>query len=329
MSRQDIFESIQRQVIGEFADDHEGDQPGPGHAARGGLGRDRRAVDAVAALRAGVLGQDVDADLQTGRDVLELAGLVLADADLGGPAAGAGLLRLGEVVLDADVGEVLEPGAARGTGRAGSWRGRVVVRGGREGLRFGLGGEIEEMSLIRVVGASLAARSEETASEQCQGLEQLGVRLLEAVIVLGGRREDALQLVGATTDVLGLVVFVLGPAVLVLGLPPQRVAAAEQVLEEPPALGRIIGQVRCHVHDTDYTRISLLCKSLSDEFSSYFGGIRPAGRNRRRRRAAFRSMPERIMASCAASSSMPSRSPASGTWKQPTSSRLYQMAKPS
>ena len=36
-------------------------------------------------------------------------------------------------------------------------------------------------------------------------------------------------------------VLVLGPAMLVLGLPPQRVVAAEQVLEEPPALGRVIG----------------------------------------------------------------------------------------
>ena len=197
----------------------------------------------------------MDADLQPGRDELELAGLVLADADLGGPAAGAGLLGLGEVVLDADVGEVLEPGASGGTGRAGSRRGRVVVRGGREGLRFGLGGEIEEMSLIRVVGASLAARPEEIAPEQGQGLEQLGVLLLEAVVVVGGRREDALQLVGAAADVLGLPALVLGPAVLVLGLPPQRVVAAEQVLEEPPALGRIIGQVRCHVHGTDYTRV--------------------------------------------------------------------------
>ena len=87
VSRQDIFESIERQVIGELADDHEGDQPGPGHAAGRRLGRDRRAGDAVAAPRAGVLGQDVDADLQPGRDELELAGLILADADLGGPAA--------------------------------------------------------------------------------------------------------------------------------------------------------------------------------------------------------------------------------------------------
>ena len=116
-------------MIGEFADDHEGDQPGPGHAAGRRFGRDRRAGDAVAALRAGVLGQDVDADLQPGRDELELARLILADADLGGPAAGAGLLRLGEVVLDADVGEVLEPGA-RGGVRAGRGRGEAVSSSG-------------------------------------------------------------------------------------------------------------------------------------------------------------------------------------------------------
>ena len=67
-------------MVGELADDHEGDQPRPGDPARDGLGRDRRAGHAVAALGAGVLGQDVDVDLQPGRDELELAGLVLADA---------------------------------------------------------------------------------------------------------------------------------------------------------------------------------------------------------------------------------------------------------
>jgi hypothetical protein len=262
------------------------------------------------------------------RDELELVGLVLADAGLGGAAAGAGLLRFGEVVLDADVGEVLEAGASRGASRARARCRQVVVRGGRQRSRsrlgLGLGGEVEEMSLIRVVGASLAARSEEVAAEQGQRLEQLGVLLLEVVIVLGSRREDAFQFVDAAAGVVGPLLFGLGPL-------PQRIVAAEQVREEPPALGRIIGSVRCQVHGTDYIRTSMLCKSFSDEFSWFFVGTaaRPAGRNRWRRRAVFRSMPERIMASCAASSSMPSRSPASGTWKPPTSSRLYQMAKPS
>jgi hypothetical protein len=139
------------------------------------------------------------------------------------------------------------------------------------------------------------------------------VLLLEVVIVRGRRREDAFQFTDAAADVLGPLALVLGPLALVLGLPPQRVVAAEQVLEGPPALGRIIGQVRCQVHGTDYIRSLLLCKSLSDEFPWLFGGMEAAGRNRRRRRAAFRSMPEGIMASCAGSSSMPSRSPASGT----------------
>jgi hypothetical protein len=185
------------------------------------------------------------------------------------------------------------------------------------------------MALIRVVDVAFAARAEEVAAEQGQGLEQLGVLLLEVVIVLGGRREDALQLVDAAAGVVGPAVLVLGPLALALGLLPQRVVAAEQVLEEPPALGRIIGRERCRVHGIDYTRSLMLCESISDEFSWFFGGIEAAGRNRLRRRAVSRSMPERIMASRAGSSSMPSRSPASGTWKEPTSSRLYQIARPS
>jgi hypothetical protein len=42
--------------------------------------------------------------------------------------------------------------------------------------------------------------------------------------------------------------------------------AAEQVVEEPPALGRVIGQERCRVPGIDYTRALLLCKSISHEF---------------------------------------------------------------
>ncbi len=161
MTRQDIFESIQRQVIGEFADGHEGDQPRPGPAAWGGLGRDRRAVHAVATLRAGRLGQDMNPHLQPGRDELEFAGLVRADADLGSPAAGAGLLRLGEVVLDAEVREMSEPSVSGGAGRSKSRRCRVIGLGGRDRLGFGRGGEVEEMALARVVNPSFATRTEE------------------------------------------------------------------------------------------------------------------------------------------------------------------------
>ena len=80
VSRQDIFESIKREMVGELADDHERDQTGSGDPARYRLGRYRRAGHAVAAFRAGVLGQDMDLDLHPRRDELELARLVLADA---------------------------------------------------------------------------------------------------------------------------------------------------------------------------------------------------------------------------------------------------------
>ena len=117
MSRQDIFESIEREMVGELADDHEGDQAGAGDPSRHGLGGHRRAGHAVAALRAGVLGQDVNLHFQPRRDEIEFAGLVFADALFWAAAAGAGLLGLGHIVLDADVGEMVEPGSPRGAGR--------------------------------------------------------------------------------------------------------------------------------------------------------------------------------------------------------------------
>ena len=242
VSRQDIFESIQRQVIGELADDHEGDQPGPGHAAGVGLGGTGGLATPSRHFEQAYLGR-------TWTWTSSRAGMNSSSRDssspmrtLGVAAAGAGLLGLGEVVLDADVREVLEAGASRGAGRAGSRRGRVVGRGRREGLGSGLGGEIEEMSLIRVVDAALAARAEEVAAEQGQGLEQLGVLLLEVVVVGGGRRRGcapARRRGGGCPRPSGV-----RPRpgwCVVLGLLPQRVVAAEQVREEPPALGRIIG----------------------------------------------------------------------------------------
>ena len=107
-------------MVGELADDHEGDQAGAGDPSRDGLGRDRRAGHAVATLGAGVLGQDVDLHFEPRRDELELAGHVFADALLGAAAAGAGLLALGQVVLDADVREMIQAGSPRGACGLGS-----------------------------------------------------------------------------------------------------------------------------------------------------------------------------------------------------------------
>ena len=114
MSRQDIFESIKREMVGELAHNHERDQARAGDPTRNGLGGHRRAGHAVAALGTGVLGQDVNFHLQPRRDEIEFARLVFADACFGAAAAGAGLLGLGHIVRNADVGEMIEPGSPRG-----------------------------------------------------------------------------------------------------------------------------------------------------------------------------------------------------------------------
>jgi len=62
---------------------------------------------AIAAVWAGILGQDVDVELEVSRDELEHAGLVLADARLVFPAVRADLLGLGHVVLDTHFGQAI------------------------------------------------------------------------------------------------------------------------------------------------------------------------------------------------------------------------------
>jgi len=66
-------------MIGELADQHEGDQTRPGDPSRHRLGRDRRAGHAVAALRAGVLGQDMDPNFELRGDEFELPGEIFTD----------------------------------------------------------------------------------------------------------------------------------------------------------------------------------------------------------------------------------------------------------
>ena len=157
MSCQDIFESIEREMVSELADDHEGDQAGPGNPSWDGFGWDRWAGHAVATLGAGIFGQDMNLHFQLPRDEIEFAGEVLADFLLGPPAAGAGLLVLGQIMLDADVREMVQTGSPRRAGGLG-WLGRRLVGRGRHG-RLGFGedlGDVEEMTLARVVGKALA-----------------------------------------------------------------------------------------------------------------------------------------------------------------------------
>ena len=86
-------------------------------------------------------------------------------------AAGAGLLGLGQVVLDADVGEVIQRVPAAGARLP--WASTHVVGvvrlggGGDDGLDRGVE-QVEEMPLARVVDESLAAGAEDIAAEQRQ-----------------------------------------------------------------------------------------------------------------------------------------------------------------
>ena len=206
MADQDIFESVEREVVGELADQHEGDQPRAGDPSRYRLGGHRRAGHAVAALRAGVLGQDVDRHFELRRDEFELAGEVLADALFRAAAAGAGLLGLGQVVLDADVGEMVERGSPPGACRLGRLRRRRGVGlGGRARFEFDSGVvEIEQMTLVRVVEEAFAAGAEDIAAKQGQRLGQLGVFFLQLAVVGRGRVEHALEFGDAAPSVFGL-----------------------------------------------------------------------------------------------------------------------------
>ena len=166
--------------------------------------------------------------------------------------------------------------------------------GGRGRLGFGEDlGDVEEMTLARVVGKALAAPAEEVAAEQGQGLGQLVVLLLQLLVIRRGLLEHAFEFVDPALGVFGLLSGGLGllvPVVLfeqmfefvdaalgVLGLLPQLVVAAEQVVEQPRAWTRIVRQAWCDAHHTNYTRSFMLCKSSSDDFRHLPGLGRGAG----------------------------------------------------
>jgi len=325
---QDVFESIKREMVGELARNHEGDQAGAGDPTRNGLGRHWRTGHAVAALGASVLGQDVNLHLQPRRDEIEFAGLVFADECFGAAAAGAGFLVLGHIVRDADVGEMIEPGSPRSASSRRPLRRRVVGRGRRG--RLGLGddlGDVEEMTLAGVVGKTFTTLAEDIAAKQCQGLGQFSVLFLQLVVFRRGLIEHAFELIDAALCVFDLLLGTLGLLLGDLGLLPQRGVAAKQVVEQPLAFTGIIREVWCDAHDMSYTRSFMLFQSTSADFSRF--SAQPARWNRLRWRALRRSIPERSMASCAGWSSTPSWATAAGNWKEPDSSRLYQIANPS
>ena len=162
---------------------------------------------------------------------------------LGAAAAGAGLLALGQIVLDADVGEMIQPGSPRGAGRVDGFAAVSSVDGGAAGSGSASDlGDVEEMTLARVVGEAFAALAEDVAAKQRQGLGQLGVLFLQLVVIRRGLIEHAFELVDAALGVFGLL---LGG----LGLLPQLVVAAEQVVEELLAFARIVRKSQRDAHD--------------------------------------------------------------------------------
>ena len=164
--------------------------------------------------------------------------------------------------------------------------------------------------------------------------------LLQLLVIGRGLVEHAFEFVDPALGVFGLLSAGLGllvPVVLfeeaiqlrdaalgVLGLLPQLVVAAEQVVNQPLVLTRIVRQAWCDAHHTNYTRSFMLCTSSSVIQTP--AGTRPGSWNRLRCRAVRRSMPERSMASSAGYISIPSPAATWGIWKEPVSSRLYQMA---
>jgi len=106
ITSRDILEPIQRQVVGEFGDDELSKYARSGNTAAPRTRGSRRGHDTIAAVRAGILGQYVDVQFKTGRDELQHAGFILADACLGLSTVRADLVGLGDVMLDADLGQL-------------------------------------------------------------------------------------------------------------------------------------------------------------------------------------------------------------------------------
>ena len=90
-------------MLSELGDDHLSKHARSSNTAAQRTRRTLGGHHTIAAVRAGVLGQDVDLKFKAGRDEIQHACLVLADACLGLSAVRADLVGLGDVVLDSDL----------------------------------------------------------------------------------------------------------------------------------------------------------------------------------------------------------------------------------
>jgi hypothetical protein len=192
----------------------------------------------------------MDIHFQLRRDELQLTGEVLADAMFRATATGAGFFVRGQVVLDAVVREMIErdsPMRARRLGPRYGWGGIGLSGSDRFRLDQSVG-EIEQMALAWVVDVAFAARSEDIAAKQGQCFGQFGVLLLQLAVVGRGLIKHALELIDAPLGLFGL-------PLSVLGLQTQLVVAAEQVVEQPLALLRIVGDTWYDAHNMNYSRV--------------------------------------------------------------------------
>ena len=125
------------------------------------------------------------------------------------------------------------------------------------------------MTLVWVVDVAFAARSEDIAAKQGQDLGQLGVFFLQLAVVGRGLVKHALELVDAALSVFGLPLSVFGLPLSVFGSPLQLVVAAEQVIDQPLALTRIVGEMWYDAHDMNYSRVLMFGKSSMVDFSGF------------------------------------------------------------
>src|SRR5215469_7910337 len=109
-------------MFGEFGDDHLGKQAGASDAAAHGTRRGFGGDHAVTAMRAGILGQDVDMKFKVSRDKLQHTCLILTDTCLEFSAMRAKLLGLGYIMLDAHLRQSIVFWLAR-SARLRRWRG--------------------------------------------------------------------------------------------------------------------------------------------------------------------------------------------------------------
>jgi hypothetical protein len=118
------------------------------------------------------------------------------------------------------------------------------------------------MTLVRVVDVAFAARPEDIAAKLGQEVGQLFVLLLQLAVVGRGLVKHALKLVDAALGFFGL-------PLSFFGLPPQLVVAAEQVVQQPLTLARIVGEMWGNAHNMNYSIIFMSGKSSAADFSAF------------------------------------------------------------